>query len=90
MRPHCNPLVGGVITPPVAAAREWISGRMFPADKELLDLSQAVPSYAPAEALTRHLASVVVESATSLYSDILGTLELRTAFARQLLRPAAG
>ncbi len=84
MRRHCNPLVGGVITPPVAAAREWISGRIFPAHKELLDLSQAVPSYAPAEALTRHLASVVVEPATSLYSDILGTLELRAAFARHL------
>ncbi len=84
MRPYCNPLVGGVITPPVAAAREWISGRTFPAEKELLDLSQAVPSYAPAEALTRHLTSVVVEPATSLYSDILGTSELRAAFARHL------
>lgn len=84
MRPYCNPLVGGVITPPVAAAREWISGRTFPADRELLDLSQAVPSYAPAESLTRHLASVVAEPATSLYSDILGTSELRAAFARHL------
>ena len=84
MTPHCNPLVGAVITPPVAEAREWISGRTFPADEELLDLAQAVPSYAPAEALARHVATVAVEPATSLYSDILGTLELRAAFARHL------
>ena len=84
MTPHCNPLVGAVITPPVAEAREWISGRTFPADKELLDLAQAVPSYEPAEALTRHVATVAVEPATSLYSDIPGTLELRVAFARHL------
>ena len=84
MRPYCNPLVGGVITPPVAAAREWIGGREFPADKELLDLSQAVPSYPPAEVLTRHLASVVGRSDISLYSDIPGTQDLRAAFARHL------
>ena len=84
MTPQCNPLVGAVTTPPVAEAQGWIRGRAFPADKALLDLAQAVPSYAPAEALMRHVATLAVEPATSLYSDILGTPELRAAFARHL------
>jgi hypothetical protein len=40
-----NPLVGAVATPPVAKVQGWIRGRSFPADKALLDLAQAVPSY---------------------------------------------
>jgi len=79
-----NPLVGAVTTPPIAEAQEWIRGRTFPADRPLLDLAQAVPSYAPAESLTRHVADVAREPATSVYSDILGTFALRTAFARHL------
>jgi aspartate/methionine/tyrosine aminotransferase len=79
-----NPLVGAVATPPVAEAQGWIRGRRFSPDKPLLDLAQAVPSYPPAEALRRHVAVAASEPATSLYSDILGTAELRTAFARHL------
>ncbi len=84
MTPRCNPLVGAVTTPPVAEAQGWIRGRTYPADKELLDLAQAVPSYAPAEALMRHVATLALEPATSVYSDILGTPGLRAAFARHL------
>ena len=79
-----NPLVGAVNTPPIAEAQEWIRGRSFPADKELLDLAQAVPSYAPAESLTHHVAGVTPAPATSVYSDILGMSELRTALAQHL------
>ena len=79
-----NPLVGAVNTPPIAEAQEWIRGRTFPANKELLDLAQAVPSYAPAESLTRHVANVAREPATSVYTEIMGTDALRTAFARHL------
>jgi len=79
-----NPLVGAVTTPPIAEAQEWIRGRSFPADRPLFDLAQAVPSYAPSESLTRHVAEVAREPATSVYSDILGTSALRTAFARHL------
>lgn len=79
-----NPLVGAVNTPPIAEAQEWIRGRSFPADKELLDLAQAVPSYAPAESLMHHVAGAAHAPATSVYSDILGTSELRTALAQHL------
>ena len=84
MKTHCNPLVGAVGGPPIAKAQQWIRGRSFPADRALLDLAQAVPSYAPAEALTRHVAKVAVEPGTSLYSEILGTGDLRAAFALHL------
>lgn len=84
MRAQCNPLVGAVNTPPIAEAQAWIRGRTFPPDKQLLDLAQAVPSYPPAEVLTRHVASLASEPATSVYSDILGIARLRAAFARHL------
>jgi aspartate/methionine/tyrosine aminotransferase len=79
-----NSLVEAVTTPPVAEAQAWIHGRSFPPDKALLDLAQAVPSYAPADALVRHVASVAGEPATCLYSEILGLPDLRAAFARHL------
>jgi aspartate/methionine/tyrosine aminotransferase len=82
--PRYNPSVRAVDTPPIAEAQEWIRGRTFPADKELLDLAQAVPSYAPAESLTRHVANVAHQPATSVYSEIMGTCALRTDFARHL------
>ena len=76
-----NPLLGAVAPPPVAEVHGWIAGRDFPADKPLLDVSQAVPGYPPDEALTDHLAKAVAEPATALYTDIEGTPELRAALA---------
>jgi aspartate/methionine/tyrosine aminotransferase len=84
MTGRCNPLVGAVNTPPIAEAQGWIRGRTFPADKPLLDLAQAVPSYAPADTLTRHVASVAGAPTTSVYSEILGLPRLRAAFAKHL------
>jgi aspartate/methionine/tyrosine aminotransferase len=76
-----NPLLGAVAPPPVAEVFGWIAGRDFPADKPLLDVSQAVPGYPPDRALTDHLATAVAEPATSLYTDIEGTPALRAALA---------
>jgi hypothetical protein len=84
MMANFNPLVGAVNSPPIAEAQSWIRGRNFPAAKPLLDLAQAVPSYPPAEALTRHVAKVAGVPGTSLYSEILGLKNLRTSFARHL------
>ena len=36
----------------------WIAGRRFPADKPLIDVSQAVPGYPPPPEMTRHLAEL--------------------------------
>ena len=76
-----NPLLGAVAPPPVAEVYGWIDGREFPDDKPLLDVSQAVPGYPPDEALTGHLAGLVSDPATSLYTDIHGVTPLRTALA---------
>lgn len=79
-----NPLLEAVAKPPVAEVQAWIRGRTFPPDKALLDLAQAVPSYAPAEALIRYVGTAAREPETSLYSEILGIPELRRALAAHL------
>lgn len=84
MKTAYNPLLGAVNTPPIAEAQKWVRGRTFPADKPLLDLAQAVPSYPPAEDLTRHVARIAAAPSTSLYSEILGLADLRARFARHL------
>lgn len=84
MTTRCNPLLAAVNTPPIAEAQAWIRGRTFAAHKPLLDLAQAVPSYAPAEALTGYVADIAAEPSTSLYSEILGIARLRAALARHL------
>ncbi|MDH3231035.1 MAG: aminotransferase [Alphaproteobacteria bacterium] len=79
-----NPLVAAVAEPPIAEAHAWIAGRSFPADRPLLDLAQAVPSYPPAESLRDHLAEIVRRPETSLYTDILGLPALRAALAAHI------
>ena len=81
MRYADNPLVAGVETPPIAEARSWIAGRDFPDDKPLIDVSQAVPGYAPDDGLTTHLADAVKVGDTSLYTDIEGIPALRNRLA---------
>ncbi len=76
-----NPLLGAVATPPVAEVHGWIAGRRFGPEKPLLDVSQAVPGYPPDKALTDHLAVLVGEPGSALYTDIAGTPELRSALA---------
>lgn len=79
-----NPDVVAAIDPPIAEAHSWIRGRVFPAEKPLLDLAQAVPSYPPAEELSRHLAERVHLFSTAQYTAIPGTADLRAALASHL------
>jgi aspartate/methionine/tyrosine aminotransferase len=79
-----NPLVESVAAAPIAEAQSWVRGRSFPQDRPLLDCAQAVPSYPPAEALTRHLAEAVRRSETAFYTDILGRPDLRAGLAAHL------
>ncbi|MDH5409831.1 MAG: aminotransferase [Alphaproteobacteria bacterium] len=78
---HLNSLVQGVAEPPIAEAQGWIEGRVFPPDRPLLNMAQAVPSYPPSMALQDHLAAVVRQSDMSLYTDIMGVPALRAALA---------
>ena len=76
-----NSDVLGAIEPPIAESQTWIAGRTFPAEKPLLDLSQAVPSYPPAKELTDHVAARAADFETAQYSVIRGVLELRQELA---------
>lgn len=76
-----NSDVLGAIEPPIAESQTWIAGRTFPSDKPLLDMSQAVPSYAPAKELTDHVAERAAHFETAQYSVIRGVVELRQELA---------
>lgn len=76
-----NPDVVAVVEPPIAEAKSWVSGRSYPADRPLLDLCQAVPSYPPAEELREHLAERVRLFETAQYTAIAGIAPLRETLA---------
>jgi len=76
-----NPDVLSVVEPPIAEAKGWVAGRSYPADRPLLDLCQAVPSYPPAEELRSHLAERVRLFETAQYTAITGIAPLREALA---------
>ncbi|MGI9335284.1 MAG: aminotransferase [Gammaproteobacteria bacterium] len=77
----CNPHVAAVVEPPIAEAKTWIEGCEFGADRPLLDLAQAVPSYPPARRLRDHLAERTGQFETAQYTDIRGTPALREVLA---------
>jgi len=79
-----NPGVGAVVAPPIAEVQAWVSGRVFPAARPLLDVAQAVPSYPPAPPLVAHVGHVAARPETSVYSPILGLPALREALAAHL------
>ena len=79
-----NAVLRTVSAPPIADAHRWIAGRTFPKDRPLLDVSQAVPSYAPAQDLQRFLAEEIQKPGTALYTQIAGLPVLREALAAAL------
>lgn len=81
---HANPWLAGVAVPPIAEAQGWIEGRIFPAEKPLIDVCQAVPGYAPPETLTRHMAEQLQLPATHRYTDITGLPDLRVALSADI------
>jgi aspartate/methionine/tyrosine aminotransferase len=74
--------IRGIEAPPIAEAMSWIS--ITPSNRTLINLCQAVPSYPPAEALADEVGRLARLPATSLYSDILGVPDLRSALAQSL------
>jgi aspartate/methionine/tyrosine aminotransferase len=79
-----NPDIIRAIDPPIAEAQSWIADRTFPSDKPLLDLAQAVPSYPPADALSKHLATRTTAIETARYTPIAGIPDLRSALASHM------
>ncbi len=78
-----NPLLLGTAAPPIPEAKAWIAGyggRFGP----IVDLSQAVPGYAPPDELLRRISEASAAPEASAYGDILGDDDLRAAYARHV------
>ena len=73
-----SPQIANVHSPPISEVKRWIAGR--PDDgRELVDLCQAVPDYAPAPELTEHLSRLLDDPLLSKYSPDEGLPEVLEA-----------
>src|SRR6185503_15591813 len=79
--PVANPWLAAVEPSPIGATKRWVLGRTFPADRPLIDLSQAVPGYPPPTELRRHLGERLLDPAAHGYTPILGLPALREDYA---------
>src|SRR5258708_35442971 len=82
--PLANPWLAAVAPSPIGETKRWVLGRTFPADRPLIDLSQAVPGCPPAMELRRHLAELLLDPAMHGYTPILGVPALREEYAAHL------
>ena len=77
--------------PPIVEARSWLDGVTFPADRPLINVSQAAPVEPPVAALRQVMADVALNNDdVHLYGPVLGLPELRDELARQSSRHYAG
>ena len=77
-----SPAISRIEAPPIAEAMTWV--RPGQRNRALLNLCQAVPSYAPAETLQGEIAGLARNPAIHLYTDIHGIPELRSALAQHM------
>ncbi len=82
--PAANPWLAAVEPSPIGETKRWVSGRAFPADRPLIDLSQAVPGYPPALELRKHLGELLLDPTMHGYTPILGVPALREEYATHL------
>jgi len=82
--PVANPWLAAVEPSPIGETRRWVASRTFPADRPLIDLSQAVPGYPPAMELRQHLGERLLDPAMHGYTPILGLPALREDYAAHL------
>jgi aspartate/methionine/tyrosine aminotransferase len=79
-----NPAFALTEAPPVMEARRWVTGRSFPADKPLINVSQAAPVDPPPLALRQVIAEAALnDPAAHLYGPVLGLPDLRAEIAAQ-------
>lgn len=74
-----NPAVNRIEAPPIMEAQSWVRPGLR--NRKLLNLCQAVPSWSCAEALDEEVARLAHVPGISLYTDIYGIPELRSAIA---------
>lgn len=77
-----NPAMAATDPPPVMEARRWLQGVTFPADRPLINVSQAAPVDPPPLGLRQALADAALHNdAAHLYGPVLGLPELRVEIA---------
>ena len=70
---------------PIVEAKKWLDGVTFPADRPLINLSQAAPVAPPPPALCAYIADIVTNRPeVHLYGAVLGLPELRSALADEI------
>src|SRR5688572_27227145 len=82
--PTANPWLAAVEPSPIGETKRWVLNRTFPAERPLIDLSQAVPGYPPAIELRRHLGELLLDPTMHGYTPILGLPALRENYAAHL------
>ena len=86
-----NPALAGTDMPPVMEARRWLEGLAFPADRPLLNVSQAAPVDPPPASFRAEMARIVTEDpGAHLYGPVLGLPALREAVAARWSADYAG
>ena len=79
-----NPAFAATEPPPVMEARRWIQGVSFPADRPLINVSQAAPVDSPPLGLRQALADAALNDPQAhLYGPVLGLPALREEIAAQ-------
>lgn len=77
-----NPAFAATEPPPVMEARRWLNGVTFPADRPLINVSQAAPVERPPLGLRQALAEAALNNPDAhLYGPVLGLPALREEIA---------
>ncbi|MFZ3582958.1 aminotransferase [Loktanella sp. DJP18] len=85
------PRTATTFAPPVMEARRWLDGVTHPADRPLLNVSQAAPVDAPPQPMLEAMAQIVLtDPAAHLYGPVLGLPDLREAVADRWSRDYGG
>lgn len=76
------PRTSMTFAPPVMEARRWLDGVVFPADRPLINVSQAAPVDPPPPQMLQAIAeTVLTDPEAHLYGPVLGLPALRSAVA---------
>lgn len=86
-----NPTMAATFPPPVMEARRWLAGVTFPAERPLINISQAAPTGTPPLGLRQALADAALNNPEAhLYGPVLGLPALRAEVAQQWSSAYAG
>jgi len=79
-----NPNLAAALDPPIMEVQRWVRETRLPADRPLLNLSQAAPVEPPPAALVRAIAEAALNDPSShLYGPVPGDVALRDEIARR-------